>query len=57
MGWDVLGNRLKNMSADVIFCVWGQFVFFFFFFFLGGGGGGGGLKTKFSCEVHHNHRL
>ena len=23
----MLGNRLNNISADVIFCVWGQYVF------------------------------
>ena len=23
----MLGNRLKNISAEVIFCVWGQYVF------------------------------
>ena len=23
----VLGNRLKNISTDVIFCVWGQYIF------------------------------
>ena len=37
MGGNVLGNRLKNILADVIFCVWGLYVFFFVFF-LGGGG-------------------
>ena len=36
----MLGIRLKNISADVIFCVWGQYIF------------EGGLKTKFSCGVH-----
>ena len=38
MGGNVLGNRLKNILADVIFSVWGLYVFFVFFF--GGGGGG-----------------
>ena len=28
----MLGIRLNNLSADVIFCVWGQYI-------LGGGGG------------------
>ena len=32
----MLGNRLNNITADVIFCVLGQYSFFFFF--LGGGG-------------------
>ena len=32
------------MLADVILCVWGQYIL---------GGGGGVLKTKFSCEVHY----
>ena len=27
MGGNLLGNRLNDMSADVIFCVWGQYVF------------------------------
>ena len=31
----MLGIRLKNISADVIFCVWGQYLYI-----LGGGGGG-----------------
>ena len=44
---NVLGNRLKNIPADVIFCVRGRYFFFW--------GGGGRLKTKFSSEV--NHRL
>ena len=26
-GGNLLGNRLNNISADVIFCVWGQYVF------------------------------
>ena len=26
-GGNVLGNRLNNISADFIFCVWGQYVF------------------------------
>ena len=51
MGGNVLGNRLKNILADVIFCVWGLYVFVFFFVFFGGRGVW--LKTKFSCEVHH----
>ena len=29
----MLGIRLKNISADVIFCVWGQYLYF-----CGGGG-------------------
>ena len=37
----MLGNRLNNISADVIFCVWGQYIFFFF-----GGGGGGGVAEN-----------
>ena len=37
----MLGNRLNNVSVDVIFCVLGQYIF------------GGWLRTKFSCEVHH----
>ena len=48
MGWECTSNRLKNISADVIFCVWGQYICLFFFFL-----GGGWMKTKFSCEVHH----
>ena len=36
----MLGNRLNNISADVIFCVWGQYVL-------------GWPRTKCSCEVHH----
>ena len=39
----MLGNRLKNISADVIFCVWVQYTLYFL----------GWLRTKFSCEVHH----
>ena len=38
----MLGIRLKNISEDVIFCVWGQYFylsFFLFFFFFWGGGG------------------
>ena len=35
----MLANRLNNISADVIFCVWGQYVL--------------GLRTKCSCEAHH----
>ena len=34
----MLGIRLKNISVDVIFCVWGQYLYFS----AGGGGGGGG---------------
>ena len=37
MGGNVLANRLNNIAADVIFCVWGQF----------------GLRTKCSCEAYH----
>ena len=36
----MLGNRLKNISADVVFCV-GVNIFL------------GWLITKFSCELHH----
>ena len=42
------------MSVDIIFCVWGQYIYIFFGGCGGGGGGGGGwLRIKFSCEVHH----
>ena len=34
----MLANRWNNISADVIFCVRGQYVF--------------GLRTKCSCEAH-----
>ena len=34
----MLANRLNNISADVIFCVWGQSVL-------------GWLRTKRSCDV------
>ena len=27
MDGNVLGNRLNNISADIIFCVWGRYVF------------------------------
>ena len=37
----MLGIRLKNISEDVIFCVWVN-IFIYLFFFLGGGGGGVG---------------
>ena len=47
----MLGIRLNNISADVIFCVWGQYIFFFFL------GGGGWLRTKCSCEVHHKLQI
>ena len=58
----MLGIRSKNISVDVIFCVWGQylyhyFFFFFlllFFFFLGGGCW---LRTKCSCEVPHRLQI
>ena len=48
----MLGNRLKNISAEVIFCDWGQYIYIFLFWG-GGTGGWGGLRTKFSFEVHH----
>ena len=35
----MLGIRLKNISADVIFCVWGQYLYIYIFFFFFGGGG------------------
>ena len=44
----MLGIRLNNLSADVIFCVWGQYIL---------GGGGGWLRTKCSCEVHHRLQI
>ena len=34
----MLGNRLNNIPADVIFCFWGQYFFF-------GGGGVGGAEN------------
>ena len=34
----MLGNRLNNISADVIFCVWGQYSF------------GGGCKLNFHAK-------
>ena len=44
MGWgNALGNRLKNISADVIFCVWGQHIYIYIYFFFWGGGGGRGV--------------
>ena len=33
------GNRLNHTSADVIFCVWGQYIYIYIF--RGGGGGAG----------------
>ena len=41
----MLGIRLNNISADVISCVWGQYIF------------GGWLKTRCSCEVHHRLQI
>ena len=35
----MLGIRLNNISADVIFCGWGQYIFFW-------GGGGGGVAEN-----------
>ena len=35
------GNRLNTISADIIFCVRGQYIF------------GGLLKTKSLCVLHH----
>ena len=49
----MLGNRLKNISADVIFCVQGQYIYIYIYIYIFLGGGGGWLKTKSSCEVHH----
>ena len=36
MGLECTSKYVENTSADVIFCVWGQYIF------CGGGGGGGG---------------
>ena len=38
----MLGMRLKNLSADVIFSVRGQYLYIYIFIFFVGGGGGGG---------------
>ena len=43
----MLGIRFKNISADVILFVWGQYIFL----------GGGWLRTKCSCEVPHRLQI
>ena len=42
----MFGIRLKNISADVIFCVWGQYLYIYIFFFFLGWGGGWGVAEK-----------
>ena len=38
---DGVGRYMKNISADVIFYVWGHYIFWRW------------MRTKFSCEVQH----